>query len=471
MDQFVVPTIRTLVRKGDRELTMRDVKPFDGRIRPASNCKYEEAGLLFSAVSSMMSKSSKEKEKLLAMCRTLDGTDLTGCRTQELGARFDVPPGDVMHSIIWNSLRKLRKLIRRHGAVLVLPGRDVWAWEVIARQRRLRSIYDSRISRTVADHHPALRKVIGEWGVPDMDGTLVFDTGFAGSIHRNICQATQKNPKIMLLSANESLRDRQVFPGHTGSRSKALAIEYFPKYLQRATVHGDDPYQAISTIEEFIKTALLTIWLWYHVSPKHIESAKKPRNRYVIGGKTPTINVPGIQFSNFGTVTTNPFYITGGAGTAVTNFSVTANVPLWENTGATTIPNINIVQTIPGTFAYQIPITGDPQAGLLAGKVATNKELMNPHTAQAINQLADSFGKDVVKDVVQTKLEDDKLKHQLAIAQQQNALLDAKDDVFVPTTPAFVDPATLQLKQKGFIKSNGVPVPVIVDDNGNALAF
>lgn len=465
MDEFVVPTIRTLVRKGGRELTMKDVKPFDGRVRPASNCKYEEAGLLFSVVSSMLPKSSKEKEKLLAMCRTLDGNDLTGCRTQELGARFDVPPGDVMHSIIWNSLRKLRKLIRRHGAVLVLPGRDVWAWEVIARQRRLISIYDSRVSRTIADHHPTLRKVIGEWGVPDMDGTLVFDTGFAGSIHRNICQATQKKPKIMLLSADEGLRDRQVFPGHTGSRSKALAIEYFPKYLQRATIQDNEVYQAISSIEEFIKTALLTIWLWYHVSPKHIESAKPKRASgpvFLKGGGN-------LQFSNIGMVsTTNPFYITGASGTAVSNFSITANVPMWNSSAATTIPNINIVQTVPGTFAYQIPITGDQQAGILAGKVAANPGLMTQQMAQQINDVANMMGQDVVKEVVQAKLEDDALKSKMLTGPP----LDPKDDVFVPTTPAFIDPNTFALKQKGHIlKPTGIKIPVVIDDSGHAVAF
>ena len=281
VQSFVIPGIRTLVRAGDRELSAAHIRSFDGVVRPSTNCKHEEAGLVYATIASMVPKAQKDRESLLAMCRTLDGTVLTGTRTGELGARFAVPPGDVVHSIIWNSFRKLRKLIRREGAVLLLPGRDVWAWEVIARQRRLSSVYDSRVSRTVAGAHPALRKVIDGWKVPDLDKSLVFDTGFAGSIHREICAATQKKPLSLMLSANDN--KEQIFPGHTGSRGKALAIEYFPKYFQRATVRDNDAYQALSGLEEFIKTALLTIWLWHHVSPAHIESAKKPqptKNQY-----------------------------------------------------------------------------------------------------------------------------------------------------------------------------------------------
>ena len=526
VQQFVIPGIRTMVRRGDHALTAADIKPFDGSVRPATVCKYEEAGLLYATIASMVPKKSPNREALLAMCRTVDGTALTGTRTTELGARFsEVPPGDVVHAIIWNSLRKLRKMIRRNGAVLVLPGRDVWPWEVIARQRRLSSIYDSRVSRTVSSHRPALIKVIDQWKLPDLNKSLVFDTGFNGSIHRDICVATNKKPESLMLSAYD--HNQQIFKGHTASRAKALAIEYFPKYFQRATVHGDEAYQALALLEEFIKTALLTIWLWYHVSPAHIESAKeaglkvKQPNKYVVSGKS-ALPAGVVNFSNFGvTTSTNPIYFTGGipfspaiggggfiGGTVVTN--------PWYTTAATTIPNINIVSNGAGALSYQIPIAGPESTQLLhnvlesgAGPGGLLHQQTAEHLLEQSQELKQLWGDNIQSELINAKLDDIAMKKQLAADLKNPAVqafaakvpqsmvadyvdttplqklhgmgpmvknpaltaspLSANQDVFIPHGKKFVDPETFELKQPGYVMK-AVGLPLVIGSDGKPLA-
>ena len=75
---------------------------------------------------------------------------------------------------------------------------------------------------------------------------------------------------MLLLSA--TVNERQIFRTHTGSRAKALAFEYLAKYQCSGKSRDGQPYQELASLEEFIKAALLTIWLWYHVSPQRLPS-------------------------------------------------------------------------------------------------------------------------------------------------------------------------------------------------------
>ncbi|MGD9726512.1 MAG: hypothetical protein AB7V39_08950, partial [Nitrospiraceae bacterium] len=78
--------------------------------------------------------------------------------------------------------------------------------------------------------------------------------------------------KMLVIMLSAVRNEEQIFRKHAKSRKKALACEYLAKYHQRATVRDDAPYQELATLEEFIKAALLTIWLWYHVSPARLPS-------------------------------------------------------------------------------------------------------------------------------------------------------------------------------------------------------
>lgn len=227
---FVIPAMRAMIRHRDGKPRPREVKPLDVIVRPAAVCKYQESGLVYTTVASMLSKQDKRRGPLLELCRTLDPTGFVGPEAPKLSVQ-GAGGADIVHSIVWNSLRTLKRHSRKLGGAMILPGRDVWPWEVISRRQRLRTVYDGRVSRAVADHTTLLAGIAKEWPIqdPEWDRSLVFDTGWNGSIHRLLCKATMKAPHSFMLSASDSLRAAQLFPGHTGSRAKAIAIERFPK--------------------------------------------------------------------------------------------------------------------------------------------------------------------------------------------------------------------------------------------------
>jgi hypothetical protein len=242
--------------------------PFEGTTRPSTKCPNVEAGLVYATVASVVPK-GEVREQSLALLRELDGEKIVGNRSSELN-RFNARGSDVVHSILWNSLRAVKKRnrrLRRRGhrrRATVLPGRDVWAWEVLARRQSMRTYFNPVISRSVARDDQALLESMRGWPL-DWSRALVFDTGFSGSIHRAICRVTHKRPDLLLLSGTN-----QIFPNHSGSRAKALAIEYFPKYWRSGCVREGMPVQYLATLEEFIRAAALTIWLWHHKSPRRI---------------------------------------------------------------------------------------------------------------------------------------------------------------------------------------------------------
>lgn len=277
VQHFCVPAIRALAR--GKPVFAGEVKPFDGVTRPASCCEHEEAALIYTTLTSVLPKTSPVREKALAMCRTLDGQLILGDRVRELSAQYNAPGPDVVHSIVRNSFRTLRRRAEREDVdTIVLPGRDVWAWEVLARRRRLPTVFDPVVSRSVAGNQPALSGQVKQWPVSDWSKALMFDTGFAGSIHRAVAKVVQPEPKLLMLSASDHMREKQLYPRHSGSRGKALAIEYIPKYWDSGFVDAGKPRQQLADLDEFVLATLTTIWLWYHRSKRWIER-KKQRER------------------------------------------------------------------------------------------------------------------------------------------------------------------------------------------------
>jgi len=286
---FVLPGIHTLARQQGQSkewgatassgLTVADIKPRDKLIRPSSKCKFVEAGLLYSLVSSVLRKGNPTREIALGLCRQIGrakdaefvyAIDAKGS-VKSLGAAYDgVEGSDVLHSMLCNSMRRLKRQMRRRGSLL-LPGRDVWCWEVMAQKLSVQSTFDARVSRSVAGNQKALRVCIDDWKVQSWDDVLFFDTGFSGTIPRAIARAEKLDEINMLLlsSANTKV---QIFRTHTGSRAKALAFEYLAKYFVSGTTRDNQPYQELNPLDAFIKAALLTIWLWHHVSPTKLPS-------------------------------------------------------------------------------------------------------------------------------------------------------------------------------------------------------
>lgn len=362
MRHFVLPGIHTLARANGRALTDADIKPRDKQIRPSTKCKYVEAGMLYALVSSVLKKGDPVREVALGMCREVGvGNDAQFVYECDLGGRGvanrvyglgegyeGVEGADVLHSFISNSVKELKRRTRKKR-VAIYPGRDVWCWEVMSRRLGMPSHYDSRVSRSIATNPKAIKKAIEPWNIKDWESTVLFDTGHQGTVPRAIGRAAglDKMLVIMLSAVNNS---EQIFRTHSKSRKKALACEYLAKYRRRAIVRDDAPYQELADLDEFIKAALLTIWLWHHISPSRLPSwkdepavptFKKKKDtglNITSGGTSLTVNPQATLTFAGGTTTTGPIWVdTTSAATTITGGGINW-APMtggWGNTGST----------------------------------------------------------------------------------------------------------------------------------------
>lgn len=346
MRHFVIPGIRTLARADGKVLTDADIKQTDKILRPSNRCEYREAGMIYSLVSSILPKSNTTREVALGLCRQvgkpgdaefvyeldLGGRgDYTGERVKKLSEGYDdIEGADVLHSFIQNSVKELKARTRKRRTA-IYPGRDVWCWEVMSKRQGMPSVYDSRVSRSVAGNQKAVKKLIEPWPVPDWKKTVLFDTGHAGTVPRAIGKAAGLEQMLVIMLSAENNAE-QIFRTHAKSRKKALACEYLAKYRRRATVRDDAPYQELAELEEFIKAALLTVWLWYHVSPARlpawrdeIETEKLAKRKKGSGGLSISSGNSGI----FYTPAPTPIYVSG-------NSTVTGNIILNTSTASGT---------------------------------------------------------------------------------------------------------------------------------------
>ena len=342
MRHYVLPGVRALARADGKTLFDHDIRPVDRIIRPSTKCAHVEAGMLYAACSSILRKSNPAREVALGLCRQVGKPgdaefvyelDLGGRgvdnRVRELGNGYqDVEGADVLHSFIVNSIKELKRRTKKKATV-VYPGRDVWCWEVLSRRLGMPSLFDARISRSIATNEKAIKKAIEPWQISDWNRTVLFDSGYAGTVPRAIGKAAglDKAWVLMLSAVNEG---EQIFKTHTKARKKALACEYLAKYQKRATVRDDAPYQELAGLEEFIKAALLTIWLWYHISPSRLpawqeQPAKKPPSRFKIArAGSLSVGTGGLTWGTSGTsvftpITTNSTNNWATASTATTS--------------------------------------------------------------------------------------------------------------------------------------------------------
>jgi hypothetical protein len=351
-----VPGIKTLAKREGRETHDRDVRQFDGKLRPSTKCKFYEAGMIYTAASSFLPKGNATREVALGLCRKL-GTDQEAefvyeldsqTRVQQLGRHYPgVEGADVLHSFLGNSMRALRRLTRDKDARVIYPGRDVWAFEVMSKRNSVRSVYDSRVSREIDRHEEAFKGVVGSWDVPDWSKVLAFDSGYAGTVPRAIGRvAGQDKINIIMMSAREA--EFQLFSGHTGSRAKALALEYLAKYRKRCLVRDGEPYQPLADLEEFIKAALLTIWLWHHKSPRFLPSWQeppKPKLRAPTFKLAPTGPTAPFNQQNMFMSTNTGASITGGSifqiATSATGVTTSNIIDMNTTMGSTATTNIS----------------------------------------------------------------------------------------------------------------------------------
>lgn len=307
MRHFVLPGIRTLAKADGKTVKDTQIKPWAPRLRPSSKCRHYEAGLLLAAVSSILRKGDSTLEVAERLCRTVGQPGYVDAvyeldsqnRVRDLGKHYEgVEGADVLHSFVLNSARSLKRLLKHPDAMAVYPGRDVWCWEVISRKVGLKTVYDPRVSRALIGAPELLERIYEGWGVADPRRMLVFDSGYAGSVPRAVGRAAKVGDVWMVMLSAKN-KQEQIFPGHTGSRAKALACEYLAKYRTRAVVKNGEVVQYLADLEEFIKAALLSVWLWYHVSPRRLPSwgvhprAKRGRPANVVAAGPNTIHIIG----------------------------------------------------------------------------------------------------------------------------------------------------------------------------------
>jgi hypothetical protein len=202
-------------------------------------------------------------------------------------------------SVIKNMWRSVKREARRLNKPLLLAGRDVFIFEILAQREGFPTVFRPDISRLTVAH-------IKE----DYSKHFLFDTGFAGSIPRALkCQAFQMASAAGVEYMGRLYRKhvplsedtKQIFPRMRGSRSLVLKIEGTPKYWRRAfyrdpnapvttDVGPNDWYfyaapaptgkvdpitgigQEFSPEEEFLKAALLTIEIYKDKSPSFTET-------------------------------------------------------------------------------------------------------------------------------------------------------------------------------------------------------
>ena len=156
---------------------------------------------------------------------------------------------------VWRSVK------RQAGTrPVLLAGRDVFVFEVLARREGYPTIFKSQISR-------ATSHLFQHFFPPD---TFLFDTGFVGSIPKALdLQAFSLLSALQLISSKY-----QVFPHLTGSRSLALKIEAVPKYWTSAKYNGEKIIQDFSSNQEFAEAAGVTIQVYTNSAPYFINERR-----------------------------------------------------------------------------------------------------------------------------------------------------------------------------------------------------
>lgn len=192
-------------------------------------------------------------------------------------------------TVIKNSWRSVKKAAR--GRPILLPGRDVFIWEILAQREKYPTLFMPEVSRLTVKHIE----------IPNLNDYFLFDTGFAGSIPRGLGM-NKEAFKLLSFTNNgggmwASLYGKddtrtQVFPRLSFSRGLALKIELTPKYwntgrMREKTTHTGDwgttsilpqnnmeVWQDKSPTEEFDRAARLTIEIYKNSAAKFVPNHK-----------------------------------------------------------------------------------------------------------------------------------------------------------------------------------------------------
>lgn len=265
---YVVPALKAYAKRPSfTDLHDEKHKPIN--MRPAHGCKHKELGLILAACRCFNLPLASGQEQML---RTGSSYRILGSRGYSLQK-----PEDKIHNAIKNSCKAIKRILKKDSRrKLILPGRDVWLWSVQCHKMGIPHIFDPRISRLVSRDGVILKAIVDTWKIDEH--TIIFDTGFAGSIYRRIVEVSGVNCINLMFSTKrknpQTQLPEQLWPYHRSARGKALAIEYLPKYQKTGTTNNGQCLQYMADYDEFLLAAALTIWFWHYESPTWISQGE-----------------------------------------------------------------------------------------------------------------------------------------------------------------------------------------------------
>lgn len=181
-------------------------------------------------------------------------------------------------TIIKNVWRSIKQNAKRNGRKqILLPGRDVFIFEILARRENYPTIFMPECSRQTVNY------IYEHLPRPVTKNCYLFDTGFAGSIPNKL-NIPYKQFGLM----SHDMRDSpiQIFPRLTFSRGLALKIERTPKYWESGRLafnagrDKEEVYQPLSNKYEFEDAARLTIEIYTSSAPKFIPHHRPVRSTW-----------------------------------------------------------------------------------------------------------------------------------------------------------------------------------------------
>lgn len=158
-------------------------------------------------------------------------------------------------SLIKNAWRSVKK--KAKGKRILLPGRDVCIFEILARRENYPTLFIPECSRQTVGI------IAQQMSQKEVDELFVFDTGFFGTIPKML-----RSNSFSLLSFDGKYNvEKQVFPFLRDARHLALKIEQTPKYWESGRAAGGAVWQPYSTNFEFRHAAVLTLLVYKDSSP------------------------------------------------------------------------------------------------------------------------------------------------------------------------------------------------------------
>lgn len=273
-----------------------------------------------------------ELKKLYKLCNQLNVQYDGSRRTSNTSAlHFDVLRQTLLSA---ESLRKSKGYSH-----LLLTGRDVWQIEVMARRRRIPTLFLPEVSRLfVRSTGPAAKEFMLEKGVTD--NMLLIDTGFVGSIPLGMSEKLGFDIPFALMSqdvkngtkhawipgAVADKRPNELFPCRKGKRAEALATEYLPKYFCSGTVKNGKVVQYLAEAQEIAQAAVLTSDIWRGIK-------QSPNNKWHRLKEEPTKKMITKPSAWYGSTVT-----TGMTSTAYSN-TITVSGPSAATSGTIPISN------------------------------------------------------------------------------------------------------------------------------------